>query len=379
MLTTFAMTRGTLAADWSETLEAGGNLAYNTNPLLQPRGNLSDQSAQLTADGTTIAQTERTQFTVTPRFSIVRYAHQIGYDEDTGSIDLSYVEKSERGQWTLSGEALSDTTVTSELGTSGITGINRRRYVETASVGYQYAVTERLTWQVQGTWQDTRYSEALQYGLTNYQYASAVFGPNWNFTERVQGSLILETDEISPQAGQTQKDYSASLQVKRSFSEQYAWRISAGATRVEAGNSGGGTSSVFEIGATRQGELVQWDASFKQAVLPIGLGLLAREDIAALSVTANISEHTTFGVSINSTRSDPVAISVYFLPGIAVPYQIFSGANFEQATASWNCHFTEHWTVLLAYTQSRARNYSIPFWANGNQARLGVLWQSGRL
>ncbi len=379
MLTAFVMTRGALAADWSQTLEAAGTAAYDTNPQLIPRASVVDEAAQLTMDGTTTAETERDQFTMTPRFSIIRYAHQFGLDGETGSLDLSLVEKSERGQWTFTGQSLTDLTVTSELGTTGINDIVRRRYVNTASVAYQYLVTERLAWQLQGAWQDTRYSDAQKFGLTDFQYTSALLGPIWNFSERIQGSVTVEADRLEPLVGTIENDYSATLQLKRNFSEQYSWRLSAGATRVEAGDYGSGTTSVFEIGATRQGELVQWDASFKQAVLPIGLGFLARQEIAALSLVANTSERSTVSLSFNMIRSDPVTESLYLLPGFSVSFQIYSGAAWGQATAGWNYQLTPHWTASLAYQRARARNYSIPDWANGNQARLYVAWQSGRL
>jgi hypothetical protein len=196
----------------------------------------------------------------------------------------------------------------------------------------------------------------------------------------VQGSLNLEADQVKPHAGSSEKDYSASAQLKRSLSEKYSWRVSAGATRVEVGGGASmPTTSVFELGVTYQGERVQWDLSAKRAVLPIGLGLLAREDVAALSAAVSVSEHSTLSLSCNAIRTDPVSLTLYLAPGISFGYQIYSGATWGQATAEWQYHFSPYWTLSAAYMRARARNYSVPEWANGNQARLGILWQSNRL
>lgn len=381
MLTAIAIAAGgaSPAADWSKTLEAATNATYLTNPQLQAGSNLADRSALLTVDGNTTMQTERGQLSVTPRFSMTRYQRETGLDINTGSIDLASVEKLERGQWTLSGQALTDSTVTSELGLTGITNVNRRHDAGTVSMGYQYFSTERLSWQLQGTWAVTRYSDALRFGLTDYDYASVQFGPTWNFSERVLGSLNFEADQITPQAGSIEKDYSANLVLKRSFSEQYSWKASVGATRVDTGTSGSGTSSVFELDATRQGERVQWNVAVKRAVLPIGLGLLAREDVATLGMVVSTSERSDLNVSLNIIRSDPVTLSLHLAPGISLNYQVYSGASWGQATAEWRYHFSPHWAVSAAYQQARARNYNVTQWANGNQARLGILWQSGRL
>jgi hypothetical protein len=383
MLTTIAMTRGAFspAADWSETLEASANAAYDTNPQLLPGSRIADRSAQLAVDGNSSMGTEVSQLTVTPRFSIIRYDREKNLDITTGSVALAFQDKGERGQWNASGLAETDSTVTSELGQTGITNVNFRHDGYNASVGYQYLATERLAWQVQGFGQITRYnSEAERYGLTSYNYGSILFGPTWSFSDRLQGSLSVETDQISPQSGTTEKDYSASAQLKRSLSEKYSWRASAGATRVEVrGSPGTPTSAVFEVGATRQGERVQWDLSAKRAVLPIGLGLLAREDVAALSAVVALSERSTLNLSCNVIRTDPVTLFLYLAPQISLRYQVYSGATWGQATAEWQYHFSPHWALSAAYMQARARNYSVMEWANGNQARLGILWQSGRL
>jgi hypothetical protein len=371
--------RAATAADWSQTLDAMTTLAYDTNPQLLPGSSIADQSAQLSVDGNTTAQTEIDQLTITPRFSLVRYARETGLDYQTGQINLAYQETLERGAWTLGGQLLADSTVTSELGLTGITDINRHHYADSATFGYQYLATERLSWQVQGSWNDTRYSDAQQFGLTDYKYEGVQFGPTWSLTDRIDGSLNLETDQISPQGEPTEKDYSASLQIKRKLSEQYSWRVSAGATRVASGNDQYSTSAVFDVGASRQGERVQWDLDLKRAVLPIGLGLLAREDQATLSVAANSSERSTFTLGVSVIRTDPVSIFLYFNPEISFNYLVYGGASWASVTGEWRYNLSPHCALSLAYAQSRARNYNEPEWANGNQARLGIVWQSGRL
>jgi hypothetical protein len=381
MLTTTAMAGGTAvpAADWSETLEAAANAAYVTNPQLQPGSNVADKSALLGVDGSVSAQTERGQLSLTPRFSIIRYQQLTGLNTETGSIDITYLEKLERGQWTFTAQALTDSTVTSELGLTGITNVNRRHDAGTASLGYQYLSSERLSWQLQGAWQVTRYSDAARFGLTDYDYGSVQFGPTWSFSERLQGSLNIEADRINPKGGATENDYSVSMQLKRSLSERYAWRASIGATRVDSGSTGSATSSVFELGATRQGERAQWDVSVKRAVLPVGLGLLAREDQATATIVVGTSERSTLNLSVSAIRSDPVSLSIYLNPYISLRYLVYSGASWGQASAEWKYNFSPHWSISTAYVQARARSGNLQEWANGNQARLAMLWQSGRL
>lgn len=382
MLTTIATTRGGLAsaADWSQTADANANVAYVTNPLWQPGSSFADRSAQLAVDGVTQVSTDVTQLTATPRFAIIRYDEEKGLDITTGSVALAFQDKGERSQWNLSGAAETDSTVTSELGQTGVTSVNLRRDAYNTAIGYQYSSTERLSWQLQGTGQITRYgSDAERYGLIGYSYEALQFGPQWGFSDRLQGSLTVETDHVSAQNRTSEQDYSATAQLKRSLSESYSWRASAGVTRIESPGTPTATSAVFELGATYQGERVQWDLSAKRAVLPIGFGLLAREDVAALSATVALSERTTLNLSCNVIRTDPVSLSFYFAPGITGSVRVYSGASWGQASAEWQYHLSPTWALSAAYTQGRARNYSVTDWANGDTARLSVLWRSGRL
>ena len=379
-IVTLGAGRAALAADWSETLDASATLAYDTNPALLPGSRIADRSAQLAVDANTQMATEVSQLTLTPRFAVIRYAEERNLDITTGSLALAFQDKGERGQWTASGLAQTDSTVTSELGETGISNVNFRHDGYSASLGYQYLATERLSWSLQGFGQITRYNgQAERYGLTSYNWGGIQLGPTWSFSDRLQGSLNLEADEVSPRNGTHERDASASVQLKRNLTEQYSWRASAGATRVEIpGNPGAPTSGVFELGATRQGERVQWDLSVKRAVLPIGLGLLAREDVAALSAAVTLTERSTLNLACNAIRTDPVSLTYYLAPQISFRYQVYSGAAWGQASAEWQYHFSPRWALSAMYLRARARNYDVTDWANGNQARLSIVWQSGR-
>jgi hypothetical protein len=376
-----AAAKTSLGADWSETLDATVNLASYTNPTFQPGSNFVDRAALLAVDGNSQVATEVSQLTVTPRLAIVRYDREKNLDITTGSLGLAYQDKGERGQWTASGLAQTDSTVTSELGQTGITSVNFRHSSYSATIGYQYLWTERLSWQLQGSGQLTRYnSDAERYGLVGYSYGGIQLGPAWSFSDRLQGSLNFGTDRDSAQNGTSERDYSASAQLKRTLTEEYSWRVSAGATRIEIpGTPAAPTSAVFEVGVTRQTERVRWDVSAKRAVLPIGFGLLARQDVASLSALVTLSERSTLNLSGNAVRTDPVSLSLYLAPGVSFGYQIYSGATYAQAAAEWQYHLTAQWVLSAAYTRGRARNYSVADWANGSQAHLGFVWQSSRL
>jgi hypothetical protein len=383
MLTTIGVAAGkdARATDWFSALDANTMAEYATNPQLLPGVDRADEVGIVSLDDVTSAQTERSELSFTPRFMATRYLHETQLDVDTGGAELAYQYKLERGEFNFDGQGVSDSTVTSELGTTGFTKVNRRHNFGNFTAGYEYFSTERLSWQLQGGWQDTKYSDAEQFGLTDYKYSSIGFGPTWKFTARLEGSLTLSTDKLETQLGFVERDRSATAQLKHSLTERYSWHVSGGATRVnvESGAQTASTTTVLEAGGTWQSERVQADISVKRAVLPIGFGLLAREDQAALTVAFAASERSTFNFGFNLIHSDPVTLYLYLAPFISLSYQVYSGASWGQATAEYKYNFSSHWSASAAYQQARARSGDFPLWANGSQARLTVFWQSGRL
>jgi hypothetical protein len=367
------------AADWSETLDAGLNTTYNSNPRLVPGPTTADESALLAVDGSLTGQTERGQLSLTPRFSLTRFQRDHDLDINTGSLDFGALEKFERGEWTVAAQALTDSTVTSELGLSGISNVNRRHSSESLSSGFQYYSSERLAWRFQASYALTRYTDAEHFGLTNYAFSSVQLAPAWSFSERLQGEIDLETDHVTPDGGRAEHDYSANLLLKRKLSAQYSWEASFGRTRVDTAGANTASSWVYSASATRQGERVRWELSVKRAVLPIGLGLLARSNQASLNVGAGLSERSSLNVSMSVMRTDPVALDLQLNPILSVHIPVYDGASWAQVSAEWKYVLTRSWSLTAGYLQARARSGSWPEAAIGRQGRLGITWQSERL
>lgn len=378
MLTATAMlaTRSSTATDWRGTLQASADAAYVTNPRMIPGADsTSDEMGVLTLDGNAVAETERTDFTITPRVQLARYNHETDLNTDNGSLTVDFQQKLERGKWSVAGVAAADSTVTSELGTTGITYVNRRHSMGSLDLGYQFFSTERLSWSANVSGQVTRYRDAELLGLVDYDYGSVQFGPSWGFSELLTGSLSLQASRLNPDAGAIQNDYGVSAQLRRQFSERYSWRLSVGWTRVDYSSTpvtptASSNTVAYDVGATYTGERLSCDLSAKRAVLPIGIGLLAPQTVAALAATLNTSEFSTLTASINGIRTESVYVAEIL---------VYTGATWAQAALEWRYHFTQHWALSVAYQQARARALDVQDWANGKQAKLGVIWDSGRL
>ena len=241
------------------------------------------------------------------------------------------------------------------------------------------AYTVVPSWLFSASWSTNRYSGAGQFGFTTLNYTSVQLGPSWNFSDHLQGSLVLGTDHTQPKNKTPQKDYSASLQLRRTLDEHYTWRGAVGATRVITGPGTQTTTSVFELGVNRQGERASLDLDAKRSVVPIGFGLLAREEQANLSVKLRPLEHGTLSLTLTAQRTDPVSTFFFLFPGFGFHIQLYSGATWESATAEYRYDLSPRWVCTAALVRSRAQAGRTHPWGDGDQARIGVVWQGGRL
>jgi hypothetical protein len=115
---------------------------------------------------------------------------------------------------------------------------------------------------------------------------------------------------------------------------------------------------------------VQWDVSFGRSVLPIGFGLLARSQQATLNLAANVSERSAVSLTFSGIRTEPV---------VASDFLVYAGASWGQLVAQWKYNLSQHWALSVSYLEAQARNGNLAQLGIGNQGRIGILWQSGRL
>jgi hypothetical protein len=359
---------GVRAADWERSLTSGLAAGWVSNPALVVAERTDDRIAALTLSGRAVARTELGTLTLTPRFAVTRYDSNRTLDNNTGALQLDYARHSERSQWAISAQGLVDSTLTSELGLTGASNINRRHESANAGGSFQTSTTRKLSWFANASWIGHRYIDAFSTGLNDYQYVSAGSGAAWTFNERSQLSLVLGSDRTLPKQGADQNAWSASLRWAGSWTERSSWSIQGGATRFDTAG-GMATGALVELTASSASERAHWTASLRHDVSPIGYGLLVRKDQAAFNYGRNLSEHSDLGVFLNYIRSDP--------PN-QLQSALYHGAQYLQAGAEWRWRLTDALDLNASCSHVRARGSQVAGWATGNEARIGVVWQSGR-
>ena len=360
-----------LAAEWTFTPSADFLTQSQQNPGLSANEDSKhDVSNGVGATATLGVQrrTERTTLSLSPVVRAYRYSNNSNLDRDEGQLNLSYDWLGETVSWNAGANAARDTTLTSELGTTGLTQGNLRHESWNVSVGPTWALSER--WQLQSTLETnaSRYPDQ-QEGLSNYRYSTALVSTTYTVNEQIAVSLYGTAGKLEAQGnGGNTDNQSANIRL------QYAWSL------LTSFGASIGRSWVTSGGARRQGLLYSVTAShaFEKSSLgfsvsrrqsPSGAALLTEADEASLSFATQFTERlsATVGASYSKRRN---VLSRFDIDLERVRY------SHADVGLSWR--MAPNWKVDLsagtAIQQVGSAFFNDELTGRGYNVRLGLSW-----
>lgn len=342
--------------------------SYADNPRLLAEGGTSTSGAVGELNASLKRLTDRSELTLRPRLLSSRYSDDQTLDSDDRFVTGSYRWLGERSQWNMELGFTQDTTLTSELGSTGLVQSNRRHEAGRFTAAPEVMFTERVSGGIQMNLVDNRYIDAEQTGLTDYRYlALSLFSTvklsdaGSALTVSVQGGE-LTTDGFG---GTSTRD--ASLQLGWSFQPWLLWTASlaAGPSLVET-DAGSDSGYVFNGELEREGDRWSLAASAGRSQSPTGRGVLTRRDEAKLSFRRALTERLSTNIDARWIRSEDLVPQL----GGSVSYEVEYGRL--DIGASWR--MSRDWSISLQLAGSTQDYELATERANGYRVALNVVW-----
>lgn len=193
-------------------------------------------------------------------------------------FDGGYVRKIERDRFVLDAAYDLDSSLTSEVGTSGRVQVNKRRNRWSLAPGWQRQVDERLSLNAALSYADVRYDDGLSAGLVDYSYATLGGGFAYGVSERMQVIGRLSYDRYdAEQITNTSDTFGLLAGVGYAFSEDWSVNALIGARVAEVETSLGSndsTGGLFDISTTKRIETGSLRAAIGRDLQPSGDGVL---------------------------------------------------------------------------------------------------------
>ncbi len=384
-----AVSTPSISAGWSFTPVAQQRVEFDTNPLLVPRSSnfYVNDTANLATNlvGKLDHHDEQLDLTASPRLLFQYYPDTTFLDQNNQYLDLAANYKLERTSWAGTAKLARDTTLTSELGTTGLTIGNRRHENATLALGPTYQVTERFSLSAQGGYERNRYENEAGTGLIDYTYYSGDAKASYLASARTQLNLDVAVNRLHVAAlGFGTTSYIVVAGLTSALNERWSATVSAGPSFVKSSR---GTDNGFTalVEAKRTGELLNLDARVSRDLTPTGRGVLTTRDQALLSLYRPISERLISSISLLYQRTrdlttNPFGANDYILiycgtaascnlPSFA-PYTV----HYYSAEANLRWQFSPQWELSPFARYEEQDIYAASTRAHGYRVGLTLSW-----
>ncbi len=295
----------THAAEWVVTPSAIASTHTQQNPYLRPDEKSQDDVSTGLSTQASLSMTrdtERLSLSLQPSASIYRYPDKNQLDRNEQHVNGSLSWRGETSSWAGSVTMARDTTLTSQLGDTGLTQGNQRHELYGGSIGPTWQFSERLSAQASVGSSVTRYPGSATAFLQNYRYDSGSMGMSYVLSDRAVLSVSGSAGRLNSDAQADHTD-NASLVVNAQYTWSPVWSIGAGAgpslVRV------GGTSErgvVYRASLSRSFENALLSLVVSRSQQPSGSAIITNVEQAGLSFGAPLTERLTSSVTANYTR-----------------------------------------------------------------------------
>lgn len=299
------------AADWTLTPRTRVSGEYADNPQLVSSSSALDDDgvANIEAEAAARLATRSPQydFSIDPRLLFVRYDRRDLLDRDDQFLDIDGAWRGERLGGTLRLEGVRDTTLTSELGTTGLTDTNRRHQKLTIKGGPIFELSPRLALASEAGWRTHHYEEAGDTGLLDYDYYFGSARASYALDERTRLAAIASVSQIRvPDLDNRVTHIAPTLSLERRLSERWDASLSAGPSQARS-QRGTEEGFVYQASTRLAGERTDAYARLSRSVNPTGRGVLTRADVVQVGVDRRLTERLGLGASGQWIRNRDVA------------------------------------------------------------------------
>ncbi len=355
------------AAEWR--IEPMGQLSAQVvqNPQLVARDTTNSVGTLLNFSSTMTASTERSAWTMTPRVTSSHYTDASSLSSTDGYLDFSGTWISERTQWTSSVNLVRDTTLTSELGLTGLVQGNRPHEGVSAGISPLLQLTERLSAGAQVYYSENHYVDTAFTGLVDYNYLSTGLNAEWATTPNLQATANLSYGVLSaPDADQRTRSESIQIGLKYKLAENWSANISAGPSRVQA-DAGSDSGWVLSSDLKHHDERTDWSLQVGRELTPTGRGLLSRRDQITFGFSRRMTEHLVGEAYVTAVNSQALS------PGQRAEFEV---VRYQQLEGRLNWLLSPVWSLSFSATSQHQTLSTSGEPARGYRALLGIVWKA---
>ena len=297
-----------MAEQWYVEPSVRANVFYDDNIGLRSEDKESSSGVAASADVTAGRRTETTDIGLSAEVVAERYFDASDYNVTDFFFDFAAAHKRQHDLFGLDASFDYDSTLTSEIETTGIVRDNQRRSRWYLGPSWTRSLTERLNAQLYAGYASVSYEDDAP-GLEDYTNVNLGLLGTYLVSETMQATGRVMYDRYeSDTTDRTTDAVGVSIGVRNAFSETLSGFVELGARHAEydlptgIDQSDTNTGPLANIGLDWRRETGRWSFLLGRSLLPSGSGLVDTTS-ARVSGRENLSERWAALLDVNAIHN----------------------------------------------------------------------------
>lgn len=301
-----------VADQWYVEPQAELRTFHDDNVDLSSLRPISSFGASVIAKIESGRRTENSEIGLRANLLSTRYTDAPDFNETDATLGFTSAYQAGRSRFSLDGDFDYDSTLTSEVSTSGFVQANKRRQRILLNPSWAYQLTPRMRSEVSLNYQGISYEDVDFIPLFDYSFASAGLTLVYALSERAQLFGRTTFDQYDANQIDTQSlSYGVEAGASYLLTERMSLSTFAGLKSTEAEtptvfgliDESNNTGPIFSFELTRAYEQGQLSLSLNRALLPSGSGTLLDTTGLGVSFDYRLDPRWQFIVSANGYRN----------------------------------------------------------------------------
>ena len=355
------------AAVWGVSPRASVAVRYDSNLQLRADDENDSVGGSATAGAHIVRYGDTVDWKFDPQLLLVRYRDDTDLNRTESQIDAAVERRLELSQWTATASYVRDTTLTSELGSSGITQVNLPHEHIVVALSPALQLNERCSAGLQGSWSNDRYLGAGASGLVDYDYGVGFLQLACQATQRSDLAVDASYARLTASSVRYETEQlAANLRWDVSLSERWKLSLAGGPLRVRSSiaiDNGIG----YSVELSGRAETSRLNLSWSQDTSPNGRGALSKRDRVVLSAGrqfgARLSADLTGQWLHNEDAVQQIGLSIESIRYV-----------YADTTLRWLVSPTVSSFVSIGWSRQAQQTTAIA--GHGYHVAVGMAWQA---
>jgi hypothetical protein len=354
------------AAVWGVKPRAVLNLRHDSNVQMASSNEFSGESLVALAGASVLRYSDSLRWSLDPQVTLIRYTQTKEFDRDEVQVSSGLNKYFERGSIGAAASYIRDTTLTSELGSTGLTLTNLPHERISVSLSPEYSTGEKSSLSGSAGWSTDRYPGAANdSALVDYDYVSSSMRYSYQYSQRSSVALAASYGRsVVPSYQQSTDQWAANLIWQSAITEQWNMMLGVGPMRVESEFiKDDGIQYTAQL--THRAVVDNLDLSLSHDVAPNGRGVVSKRIRAGANYSRRLTDRWSTQLGVQWIDSRDIVSSIGFQ---------LDGVRYLDANAMLGWQITPTISATLNAGWTTQERTLVAARAHGYRAFIGLSW-----